>query len=104
MAATIHAQNEEMMKQLSRTVEDISKTLVTSGITTNNNIWQHAVMVLNTYQHNLSLVDDFLDLGHFLTFLSNKQHALLFAGIEDATDHKHLLDRYLNEIKKDYAT
>ena len=49
VAATVQAENAESMKQLSHTVEEISKTLVTSGITTNNDIWQHAVTVLNSH-------------------------------------------------------
>jgi len=48
-ATTAQAENAESMKQLSHTVEEISKTLMTSGITTNNDILQHAVMVLNSH-------------------------------------------------------
>ena len=103
MAAMVQVENVEMMKWLSNIVEDISKTLATSGITTNNDVWQHAISALNTRRDEFSSVDDFLDLGRFLTSPTNKQHALLFTGIANPMDCKHLLERYLEEIKRDCA-
>jgi len=78
VATTVQAENAESMKRLSHTVEEISKTLATSGITTNNDIWQHAVMVLNSHQGDFSSVDNFLDLGRFLTSPANKQECSAF--------------------------
>ena len=40
-------------------------------------------------------MDNFLDLGRFLTSPANKQDALLFAGVESIADCKCLMERYL---------
>jgi hypothetical protein len=103
-AVTAQIESAETMKQLSNSVEEISKTLATSGITTNNDIFQHAIMILNTHWSDFSSVNDFLDLGKFLTTPGNKHDAILFSGVESPDNHKILLERYLEDIKRSRAT
>ena len=87
------------MKQISQTVEGMSKALASSGITiTTNDVFQQAIAVLTTHEGDVS-VDNYLDLAEYLTMLANKQQVTIFAGLGHVA-HKRWLEKCLAEMAK----
>ena len=97
--ATVQMEGVEVMKQISQTVEGMSKALASSGITiTTNDVFQQAIAVLMTHEGDVS-VDDYLDLAEYLTTPANKQQATIFAGLGHVA-HKRWLEKRLAEMEK----
>ena len=90
------------MKQISQTVEGMSKAFALLGITiTTNDIFQQAIAVLTTHEGDVS-VDNYLDLAEYLTMPANKQQATIFAGLGHVAC-KRWLEKRLAEMAKKSA-
>jgi len=97
--ATVQMEGVEVMKQISQTVEGMSKAFALLGITiTTNDIFQQAIAVLTTHEGDVS-VDNYLDLAEYLTMPANKQQATIFAGLGHVA-HKRWLEKCLAEMAK----
>ena len=100
--ASVQLEGVEVMKQISHTVDGISKAFASSGITiTTNDVFQQAIVVLKTHEGDI-LVDDYLELTEYLTTPVNRQQAIIFAGLGDIA-HKRWVEKHLAEMAKKSA-
>ncbi|KAI6106526.1 hypothetical protein EDD16DRAFT_1713324 [Pisolithus croceorrhizus] len=86
------------VKNILHSLDEMVRLFAMSGITTNNDIYKDAVTKLNLHKADVSM-DDFLDLGGYLTNPKNKHHTIIFIGIDDPLYQKHWLERCLVKVK-----
>ncbi|KAI6039433.1 hypothetical protein EDC04DRAFT_2895228 [Pisolithus marmoratus] len=100
-SATVAAQVEHMgaLNNISSMLDNMSKVFASLGITSSSNVYKEAMAVLDRHKANVSM-DDFIDLGQFLTSPKNKHHAILFSGMKEPSYQKHWLERTLEDIRK----
>ena len=97
-SAFVIAQKEhtEAVKDMSHSVDGLSRGMANQTLTTNNDIFRQATLAFRPQSLNYSM-EDALELGTYLTTVENKQEAILFLTLDERLQ-KSLLDRCLQKI------
>ena len=84
------------MKDMSHSVDGLSRGMVNQMLTTNNDVFRQAALAFRPHSLNYSM-EDALELSTYLTAVENKQEAILFLTLDERLQ-KSLLDRCLQKI------